>query len=72
MRIAHSRRIQQVQMTGRQLGKRAQVRGGGLAPRRIGRALRRVEGLDVRGLAVRRVDVDRDGIQWAVNEITRL
>lgn len=39
---------------------------GSMNPRRIGKALRAVEGIDLDGVIVRRTGSGRDGIEWRV------
>lgn len=45
---------------------------GSLQPRRIGKALRAIDGCDVEGLTVRRHGSGRDGVEWKVCEFASL
>jgi hypothetical protein len=39
---------------------------GAASPRRLGKLLRRIEGRDIAGLCVRRVDLIREGVVWQI------
>jgi hypothetical protein len=48
------------------------VLAGALNARKVGKLFRTIEGLDIGGLRVERIDADRDGVVWRLHETRKL